>query len=295
MSHPHDAPASYERTFWQEIADLPHELSFVQVGPWRTRVLTAGTGARTVVLLAGTSGHIEAFGRNIAALAAEYRVVAYDFPGHGFTTHATDDLEIEDYSVHLLGLLDALELPQATIFGESLGGWVAIRFAGDHPERVDKLVLSSPGGNMLPTERLTFLRDLNERVAENPTWDDVRTRLEVVMYRPESVTDEMVAVRQDIYALEGFARSMHHIMCLHDPEIRFRNRLRDEDFARIQAPTLLVWTGHEPAGPEELGRSMAAKIPAGEFFMINDAAHWPQWEDAPAFNERMLSFLGGTR
>ena len=43
---------------WGEIADLPHTLEYVQVGPWRTRVLTVGEGEQTLVLLNGTSGHI---------------------------------------------------------------------------------------------------------------------------------------------------------------------------------------------------------------------------------------------
>lgn len=280
-------------TFWEEIADLPHTLEYLQVGEWRTRVFTAGEGPETIVMLAGTSGHIEAFARNIRALAAQHRVVAYDFPGHGYTTHATADLEMPQYIEHLRGLLDVLDLEAPIICGESLGGWVAVKFAGVYPERVGRLILSAPGGHMFPEDRLKFLRELNERVAADPRWDDVKARLEVVMHDPGQVTEELIAVRQNIYAQKTFPESMHRIMCLHDPEIRYRNRLQDAELAALACPTLFVWTGHEPAGRER-GAELAALIPRGEFFLIEDAEHWPQWEDAAAFNERVLRFVAET-
>ncbi len=285
-----NTPGTRIPTFWEEIADVPHELFYVQAGGWRTRVLSAGSGEETIVLLAGTSGHIEAFARNVRALADRHRVIAYDFPGHGYTTHATADLEMPQYVEHLRALLDELDLRAPTICGESLGGWVAVKFAGDHPERTGKLILSAPGGHMFPEDRMLRLRELNERVAAEPGWDAVRERLEVVMHDSGQVSDELIAVRRDIYAQPTFPRSMQHIMCLHDPEIRYRNRLQDADLERIECPTLLVWTGNEPAGQDK-GRDMAAKLAKGEFFLIEDAEHWPQWEDPAAFNERVLRFL----
>ena len=49
----------------------------------------------------GTGGHLEAYAHNISAFAQRYRVIAYDYPGHGYTTHATADLELPDYVEHL--------------------------------------------------------------------------------------------------------------------------------------------------------------------------------------------------
>ena len=279
-------------TFWPEVADLPHRLEYVDVGPWRTRVLTVGDGERTVVLLAGTSGHLEAFTHNIRALAQAYRVVAYDYPGHGFTTLAESDLEIPDYEQHLLGLLDTLGLDRVDLCGESLGGWIAIKVAAHHPERVRTLVLAAPGGRMVTTGAIGRTRSVSRQAVEQPTFENVKARLQVVIHDPNLITDELVEVRRSIYARDGFARSMDHIMVLQDPETRFRNRVSDEDYAAIPVPTLLVWTDHEPSGGIETGERLAAMIPDGELLVIRDAAHWPQWEDAPTFNERVLDFLG---
>jgi 2-hydroxy-6-oxonona-2,4-dienedioate hydrolase len=279
-------------TFWPEVADLPHRLEYVDVGPWRTRVLTVGDGERTVVLLAGTSGHLEAFTHNIRSLAQTYRVVAYDYPGHGYTTLAEADLEIPDYERHLLGLLDVLGLDAVDLCGESLGGWIAIKFAAHHPERVRTLVLAAPGGRMVTAGAIGRTRSVSRQAVEHPTSENVRARLQVVIHDPELITDELVEVRRRIYARDGFARSMDHIMVLQDPETRFRNRVTEEDYAALPVPTLLVWTDHEPSGGIETGERLAATIRDGELLVIRDAAHWPQWEDAPTFNERVLDFLG---
>lgn len=278
-------------TFWEAIADLPHSLDYVQVGPWRTRVLRVGEGEQTVVLMNGTSGHLEAFTQNIRALAGSYRVVAYDYPGHGFTTLTDHDLEIPEYEEHLLGLLDGLGIDKAHLCGESLGGWIAIKFAAHHPERVRTLILSAPGGRVVGEQQVDNAQSVSVQAVAEPTFENVRKRLQVVIHDPGKITDELVRIRQAVYSRPGFAQSLRHISVLRQPEARYRNRVTDEDYAAIPVPTLLVWTGHEPTGGPDTGAALAAAIPDGELLFVEDAAHWPQWEDAQAFDARALDFL----
>ncbi|RAN79182.1 alpha/beta hydrolase [Bacillus sp. SRB_336] len=280
-----------EVTMWEEIADLPHTLEYVQVGEWRTRVLTVGAGAQTVVLLNGTSGHIEAWTHNIRALAQQYRVIGYDYPGHGYSTLAEADLEIPDYEAHLLELLDVLQLDRVHLLGESLGGWIAIKFAAHHPERLRSVVLSAPGGRMVGRMSMDRVSPVSRKAVEDPTYENVKARLQVVIHDPDQITDELVEVRRSIYARPGFIKSMEHIMALQVPKIRSRNQVAEADYAAIPVPALLVWTDHEPTGGIEAGKSLAEAIPDGEIALIRNAAHWPQWEDPATFNDRTLDFL----
>jgi 2-hydroxy-6-oxonona-2,4-dienedioate hydrolase len=112
------------------------------------------------------------------------------------------------------------------------------------------------------------------------------------MANPASVTDELVAVRRGIYSRPGFPESMRHLLCLQDPEIRSRNLVTDEELAAVQAPTLVIWTSDDPSGPAKAGLDMAERIPAGEFRLIKEAGHWPQWEQQEEFDEAALEFLG---
>jgi 2-hydroxy-6-oxonona-2,4-dienedioate hydrolase len=279
-------------TVWNELAGLDYSVRHVQVGAWSTRVLECGSGT-PLILMHGTGGHLEAFVRNLRALAgAGYRVIAYDFPGHGWTTTAEADLELDEYVDHLLGLMDVLDVESAHISGESLGGWVAIKFAARYPERVGRLVLNTPGGTMATPEVMERIRSLSQAAADDPSDERIRTRLEWLMADPKSVSDELVAIRQAVYSRPGFAESMRHILCLQDPETRRRNLVTDEELAAITAPTLVIWTSDDPSGPAKAGLEMAERIPGGEFLLIDDAGHWPQWEQRESFDRGVIEFLG---
>jgi 2-hydroxy-6-oxonona-2,4-dienedioate hydrolase len=278
-------------TVWTALTGQSLTLRHVQVGPWSTRVLEAGTGDETLVLMHGTGGHLEAYARNIVALAQHYRVVAYDYPGHGYTTHAGTDLELADYVDHLAALLDVLGVDRAHLSGESLGGWVAMKFAAAHPHRVDKLVLNTPGGTMSNPDVMERIRQLSQAAADDPTPEHIRTRLEWLMADPATVTDELVAIRRAIYSRPGFADSMRHILCLQDPEIRRRNLVTDAEFQRIPGPALVIWTSDDPSGPAAAGMEMADRISKGRFDLITGAGHWPQFEQSELFNDMVLAFL----
>jgi 2-hydroxy-6-oxonona-2,4-dienedioate hydrolase len=278
-------------TLWTELAGLDYSVRHVTIGPWSTRVLECGAGA-PLILMHGTGGHLEAYARNLRALSRRYRVIAYDYPGHGWTTTATSDLEIDDYAGHLSGLMDALGIHRAHLSGESLGGWVAVKFAARHPQRVGRLVLNTPGGTMATPEVMERIRVLSQAAADDPSEERVRARLEWLMADPSSVTDELVAVRRGVYSRAGFARSMRHILCLQDPEVRRRNLVTNAELGAIAAPTLVIWTSDDPSGPARAGLDMAKQVPAGEFRLIEHAGHWPQWEQRDEFDAVVLEFLG---
>ncbi len=278
-------------TLWTELAGVDFTIRHVPVGPWSTRVLESGTGT-PLILMHGTGGHLEAFTRNIRRLGAHYRLIAYDYPGHGWSTPATHDLEIDAYLDHLLGLMDALGIERAHLSGESLGGWVAVKFAAAHPERVDRLVLNTPGGTMATPEVMERIRSLSQAAADDPSPARIRARLEWLMADPASVTDELVEIRRGIYGRPDFAASMRYILCLQDPQVRARNMVTDADLAAIIAPTVVVWTSDDPSGPAKAGLEMAQRIPDAEFRLIEGAGHWPQWEQSEQFDELVLEFLG---
>ena len=129
-----------------------------------------GLGRPDRGLLPGTGGHLEAYARNLAAFAQQYRVVAYDYPGHGYTTFADHDLELHHYVEHLLGLLDTLGIDRAHLNGESLGGWLAVEIRCGTPRARSASSSSTfPGGTMSRPETMEALRSLSQAAADDPT------------------------------------------------------------------------------------------------------------------------------
>lgn len=277
---------------WSSLLAVDHRVQFIDVGQWRTRVLEAGSGP-PLILMHGTGGHLEAYAHNVAELASEFRVIAYDYPGHGYTTHASTDLELPAYVEHLDLLLKGLNIDRAHLSGESLGGWVAVKFAAKYPERVDRLILNTPGGTMSNPEVMSRIRELSQAAADDPTRTRVRARLEWLMADPASVSDELVDIRHGVYSREGFAKSMRCILCLQDEDIRARNLITDAELSGIGNPTMLIWTSDDPSGPVSAGREMAECMSDARFELIEGAGHWPQWEQPRIFNQLVSTFLRG--
>ncbi len=82
----------------------------------------------------------------IDRLASRTRVVAVDLPGHGGSDNPAGDHSMGAYASTLRDLMHLLGRPSATVVGHSLGGGVALQFAYQFPEMVDRLVLVDAGG-----------------------------------------------------------------------------------------------------------------------------------------------------
>lgn len=80
----------------------------------------------------------------VPTLSPDYRVVALDQRGHGQSNHATTYTR-EDYLGDIAALLALLEIPQAVLLGNSLGGVNAFQFAARHPDRVRALIIEDIG------------------------------------------------------------------------------------------------------------------------------------------------------
>ena len=214
-----NAPLPAHVSIWGELGDVDHELRHVDVGGVRTRVLRAGSGP-DLILLHGTGGHLEAYARDIAGLAADFRVTAYDMVGHGWSDLPDRPYTIDVLSDHLIGLMDALGIARAHLSGESLGGWVAAWTAAHHPDRVDRLVLNTPGNIANKPEVMARMRDSTLAAVRDPSDATVRRRVEFLFHHKEMVTDELVNLRRAVYGRDGFLRAIGNTLVLQDPEVR---------------------------------------------------------------------------
>ena len=280
-------------SLWPEVANGSFSLGFKQAGAIRTRVLEAGGSGEPVIFIHGTAGHLEAYQRNILAHAERYRVLALDMIGHGFTDKPDHPYEIKHYVRHLKDVIDAYGFERVHLSGESLGGWIVAQFAIEHPERVGKLVLNTAGGLNTDPAVMTRLREISLKAVQEPTRENVRKRLEWLVHDKAHVTEDLVDMRYRIYTQPGFAKAMENILCLQIMDIRERNILTDEALSRIQAPTLVVWTDHDPTAGIPVGERFARVIPNARLTVFEGCAHWPQYEDAERFNNEHMAFLAG--
>jgi 2-hydroxy-6-oxonona-2,4-dienedioate hydrolase len=279
-------------SIWTDLMGVPFRQAYVDVNGVKTRYLATGEGkSDTLIFLHGTSGHAEAYTRNLGPHGDHFSTYSIDMIGNGLTDKPATDLEIPVYVDHLRGFMDAMGIEKAAISGESLGGWVAAQFTLDHPHRVQKLVLNTTGGRTAYPQVMARIVDLSMAAVNDPSWDRIKSRLEFLMADPAKVHDDLVATRQRIYAMPGMVDAMRRNLVLQNMETRKRNLIPDDKWAAISAPTLVLWTSHDPTAAATEGKKIADLIPGAQFVVLEGCGHWPQFEDATTFNRLHLSFL----
>lgn len=282
-------------SIWMDLMGVPFTQGWLDAGGVRTRYLHSGErGKPALFLLHGTGGHAEAYVRNLASHGQHFDTYAIDMVGNGLSDKPQEvALEIPAYVEHLRTVMDTLGVSKASISGESLGGWVAARFAVAHPERVERIVLNTSAGNTAFPEVMARIKSLSMASVEDPSWERIRTRLEFLMADTSLVNDDLVATRRAIYAAPGMVEAMRRTLVLQEMDVRQRNLLSPAEWGSIKAPTLVLWTSHDPTADVSEGRKISELIPGAKFVVMEGCGHWPQYEDAPTFNRLHLDFLLG--
>jgi 2-hydroxy-6-oxonona-2,4-dienedioate hydrolase len=279
------------RSFWLDASRAKNlTVRYLAVDGVDTRVIEAGdTDAPPLVCLHGTGGHAEAFIHNLAALAGDYHVLAYDLPAHGWSSAPERSYEIEGYCRHLDAFLDACSLPSVAVVGQSLGGWIAASYAVTRPERLTRLVLVGAGGNTFDPAVMERIRSASLAAVERPTAELVRDRVAMLFSRPITVDEEIVACRQAIYSRPGAAQAMRKALVLQLPDVRRRNLF--SDWSQVSQPTLAVWGREDVVVPLASGEEIVATMPDARLIVLDGCGHWPQFEKPEEFHRSVLPFL----
>ncbi len=286
---------------------LGTETRFIDTGKYRTRVIQVPNDKPPLIMLHGGGGHAETYSRNLNRLSAVSRPIALDFIWHGMSSRpkfsdgtATQEIHwLRQFTLQVLDLMDYLNLPSATIEGESLGGWIALDLAINFPERVDAIVLNTAWGIALDAEfvqageaDLDALRETSVAALTNPTFETLRTRLEWLMPLG-GVTDELILLRQALWSIPETREAL----------LEYYDRLFSADISdyyfeepeirTIRCPTLVLWTDKNPIHGVDAAERLHDLIDASSLHIMKGCAHWPQWERPAEHDEVVAQFLVG--
>lgn len=123
----------------------PPTLQFRTVHGYRRAFRIAGSGP-AILLIHGIGDNSTTWNGVHAKLAQRFTVIAPDLLGHGQSDKPRADYSVAAYANGMRDLLSVLDIERVTIVGHSLGGGVAMQFAYQFPQLVDRLILVSAGG-----------------------------------------------------------------------------------------------------------------------------------------------------
>ena len=270
-------------------------------GPGGMKVHWRDEGCRdcpAILLLHGTSSSLHAFEPLIRRLGAEYRIVTYDQPGHGLTgPHPMDDYSAAGMAQALDAVAAAAGLERFILGGNSMGGWVSWRYALEHPERIEALILLDAGGAPLRAGETPPPLNLGFRLARNPL---LRPLLEHVTPRslveksiretaaaPDFATPEMVDRYWELLRFPGNRRAAAKSL-MTDRESQYADRLGE-----ITAPTLILWGAEDRLVRPSAAETFNERIPQSEAIVFPNVGHLPMEEAPDASANAIRRFLEG--
>jgi len=250
----------------------------------RTNYHESGTGD-AVILLHGSGPGVSAWTnwrRVLPALSTNYRVLAPDMAGFGFTERR-DDLtyDIKLWVRHLIGFMDALEIKTAHLVGNSFGGSLSLAAALRFPERFGRLTLmGTPCGkfNMTPGLRAGWFYE--------PSLENMRSVMSLFPFDQGVITDELVQERYATSLIPGAQEGLRRLLPKpNDEGETVLSGMPEEAMSGLKHPTLILHGREDRVIPMELGLRLAGRIPNAEFHLFGHCGHWVQAERFEQFVE----------
>ncbi len=148
----------------RRVPDTETRVVFRTIHGYRRAFRIAGDGP-ALLLIHGIGDNSSTWREIIPHLARKYTVIAPDLLGHGRSDKPRSDYSVAGYANGVRDLLSVLGIDRVTVVGHSLGGGVAMQFAYQFPQLIDRLVLVSAGGvtkDVHPALRALSLPGLSE-------------------------------------------------------------------------------------------------------------------------------------
>jgi 3-oxoadipate enol-lactonase len=251
---------------------------------------SGGTGP-PVVLLHGFVFDGRMFDAQVEALRDRYRCITMDFRGQGRSRPTRKGFQVEQQTADVLALLRRLEVPPAHLVGLSMGGYVSMRIAARHPDRVLTLSLLNTGAGPHPARRFPEHLGLAGLIRVFGTAQPrLNTELEKALYSPsfrdDPATEPVRRRWRERWAgadVSSLLRTLLGIMRRPD----FRPELPD-----IAAPTLVLTGSQDVQHPPEHARQIVEGVPDSSYVELPDVGHSASFEAPEAVTAALEQHLG---
>lgn len=264
-----------------------------------------------LVMIHGGFGSLHNWEGWIAPLGARYRIISMDLLGHGLTGRCPSQRYARsDQRDAVHELLEALEIRQYAVAGNSFGGSIALALALAHPNQVDALILIGSEG--VPNtedgyDASMFRKDSAVSPADprftKLSWHEklaprfvgssvVRSALESMVFDQTLVDDALVA---------QFARALRHEGNGEAQVLMFRQNLYEiaqngpQDLlprlSTLIVPTLILQGEHDTLVPMSVARRFDEHIPNSQLKVLPNAGHMPMLEQPLKSAQLVRDFL----
>jgi len=250
---------------------------YAQVGPYRVHYYDGGEGP-PLVFVHGLGAESLNWVTAMLDLRHQFHVYAIDLLGHGDTEKPDIAYSIEQQSEMLRQFLVTQNIKSADLVGVSMGGWVSLKLASDHPEVVNRLVVADSAG-------LKFQTSINVNSFLPATPEEFAAFITMLTPRHYYVP---YPLQRDF--LHQVAQNAWITRRIFDSFLTYQNVL-DGKLEGIKAPVLVIWGKEENLIPMSVGEQMKQQMPNASLLVCTDSGHLAIYECWNKLEPDVASFL----
>ncbi|MCH8995310.1 MAG: alpha/beta fold hydrolase [Chloroflexi bacterium] len=249
-----------------------------------------------LLLIMGWGGNATTWKPQIPGLAEQYRLLVFDNRGVGRTSAPDGPYTIGEMVADTVGLMDALELPWAHVFGISLGGMIAQELALRHPARVGTLILGctspgsrrAPGAEQLRSDIAAFREATDGRSPDLEWFSDFLKRL----WTEEALAKSDSYLQDFVFSLIRFPPKRHGLRSQADA-VSGHDAYRR--LHRIRHPTLVITGAEDTLIDPQNSTILAERIPGAELRLFAGLKHAFHLERPDLVNAVIIDFIERAR
>lgn len=283
------------------MTNLYDQINYLKIEQQELAYIDMGYGSRTCFFIHGMGSNFQAWSRNIKELAKEYRCVAIDLPGYGFTASNGDFISIPDYADIVLEVIDVLGLNNVILVGHSMGGHICLELARRNETHIHKAVLIAPAGlEKFTSEEIALIKSvMTADFIENYTRAIVVENFEKNFFQMPDDARFMINDRMELMddgpAYRQFCRVyIQSIIAMLDYPIF-------EKLSDISIPALIIFgqddalIPHPMLHPEQhtvaIAEQGANELQNGRLEILPEAGHFVHWEKSGEVNDLIFDFI----
>lgn len=285
------------------VREITPTLKYCTIHGYRRAYRVAGSGP-AILLIHGIGDNSTTWATVQTQLAQRFTVIAPDLLGHGKSDKPRADYSVAAYANGMRDLLSVLGIDSVTVIGHSLGGGVAMQFAYQFPQLVDRLILVGAGG---------VTKDVNIalRIAAMPLGTEALSLLRLPLVLPALQT--LGRIGGTVLGSTGVGRDIPHMLRiladLPEPTASsaFARTLRavvdwrgqvvtmlDRCYLTQSVPVQLIWGDLDAVIPVGHAEMAHAAMPGSRLEIFRGSGHFPFHDDPDRFVEVVERFIDST-
>ncbi len=278
-------------------------LEFRTIHGYKRAYRIAGSGP-AILLIHGIGDNSTTWNAVQAKLAQRFTVIAPDLLGHGRSDKPRADYSVAAYANGVRDLLSVLDIERATIVGHSFGGGVAMQFAYQFPQLVERLILVSAGG---------VTKDVNValRWASLPLGSEALALLRLPLVRPTlhlagrlagmalgtrglgSDLSNVLRILDDLpepTASAAFSRTLRAVVDWRGQIVTMLDRC----YLTEAVPVQIIWGTKDVVVPVQHAHMAHAAMPGSRLELFEGSGHFPFHDDPARFIDIVQRFIEDT-